>query len=568
MWADSPMEAYQLRPTLIKRICYIALGLSTFILILAFSTPSNYQQASVMYFALSLILSVLVKYEKFSLAADFFIIGFNIILILAAYLQKSAYVFSGTIVLIIIAAFLKSAKYITTLFLAVLGVVFFFLALDIFTLQQILAPDINIGLVNNAVVMLVMLTLSYPEALFIQKVLISKLKSNKDILEETEERFRSLFEESPIATELWNANGKLVEVNQACLDLFGIIEPNELQKLNLFADRNLSLEMKENLQRGYSVRYEAPYNFDIVKSTKWFQTKRSGTIHIEVEITPLKKKKPLNARQYLVYVQDITDHKQAMQILQESRTSIQRAYEDALQVSEMKTNLLSFASHELKTPLVPIMGWVGVLKSLLEKGKKIDEFFGMEEVMSILHACERIDRSISKFLDLGRLESKKLELQKQDHSLGMLFANSVECITPLAQSREVILHSDVPNIHLQVDGFRIEEVFINILSNAIKYSPPNSQVWVTAGVKEGRFTIVFRDEGAGFTEEQLKHVWRPFSVNNSQEKSNRMGSTGIGLFLSKGIVEQHGGAIEITSPGPGKGSTVTISLPPEILINK
>jgi PAS domain S-box-containing protein len=401
--------------------------------------------------------------------------------------------------------------------------------------------------------------MAYPQALFIRQVLITKLQSNEQTLQETEGQFQTLFEESPIAIELWNAYGELVEVNPACLDLFGVMEPMDLKRFNLFADRNLSKEMKENLRNGLSVQYEAPFDFEKVKSHNFYQTKHSGIIQIHTEITPLKKEKTRNAGKYLVYVQDITGHKQAMQVLR-------GAYEDALQVSEMKSNLLSFASHELKTPLVPIIGWVGFLKSLLEKGKKIEDHFGMEDVLSILHACERLDKSVSKFLDLGRLESKRLVLQQQDHSLATLFANSLESVAQLAQSRDIVIQKDIPDCQLHVDGFRMEEVFINILTNAIKYSPTGSHVSVSAHVN-GALVIKFHDEGIGFTEDQLKNVWRPFSTSNLQNKSDGMPSTGIGLFLSKGIVEQHGGTIAITSPGPGKGSTVSISLPPETILN-
>jgi signal transduction histidine kinase len=164
------------------------------------------------------------------------------------------------------------------------------------------------------------------------------------------------------------------------------------------------------------------------------------------------------------------------------------------------------------------------------------------------------------------LESKRLVLQQQDHSLATLFANSLESVAQLAQSRDIVIQKDIPDCQLHVDGFRMEEVFINILTNAIKYSPTGSHVSVSAHVN-GALVIKFHDEGIGFTEDQLKNVWRPFSTSNLQNKSDGMPSTGIGLFLSKGIVEQHGGTIAITSPGPGKGSTVSISLPPETILN-
>ena len=111
------------------------------------------------------------------------------------------------------------------------------------------------------------------------------------------------------------------------------------------------------------------------------------------------------------------------------------------------------------------------------------------------------------------------------------------------------------------DRFRIEQVFINILSNAIKYSPDGTEVRLWSKNEDERVIFYCQDQGYGFSEEQMKNLWRPFTRTTSGDKTGGKFSTGIGLYLSKLIVEMHGGGINVDSKGINQGTTVTIFLP-------
>jgi PAS domain S-box-containing protein len=141
-------------------------------------------------------------------------------------------------------------------------------------------------------------------------------------------------------------------------------------------------------------------------------------------------------------------------------------------------------------------------------------------------------------------------------------------------SRESVLGRDIwdaiyaisnklQNPKLFCDGFRLEQVFINILSNAIKYSPNGKEISITSEQSPLFYTIIFQDQGYGFTPDELQSIWRPFSKINRSSKEDLFSGTGVGLYISKGIVEMHGGTIEITSSGPNMGSCVKVRLPVE-----
>jgi signal transduction histidine kinase len=207
------------------------------------------------------------------------------------------------------------------------------------------------------------------------------------------------------------------------------------------------------------------------------------------------------------------------------------------------------------------MGWADLIINALNKGKRIDNIIGREEIASIFNAAKRLEHIIDEYLDLGRLEGKRLVLNKKTLNLVKLLAEALKNVEMLARASNITIHVNVEDVILDVDGFRIEQVFINILSNAIKYSPPDKEIWVTTIKDDSSLKIFFTDQGCGFTMEELKGIWRPFANLASRRKKGMPTGTGIGLYLSKGLVEMHGGTIEIFSDGADKGSRVEISLP-------
>jgi PAS domain S-box-containing protein len=153
--------------------------------------------------------------------------------------------------------------------------------------------------------------------------------------------FHEIFTQSPIAIELYNADGKLLQVNNACLDLFGIIDPKEISMFDLYNDPNVPEEMLKQLRRGQRIEYTATFDFDLVKEHHLYKTRKSGTIFIKVQITPISLSYPDITGGYLVQIQDLTDQKRS---------------EDALKSSEARYRSIFSNSHSVMLIINPDTG--------------------------------------------------------------------------------------------------------------------------------------------------------------------------------------------------------------------
>ncbi len=149
-----------------------------------------------------------------------------------------------------------------------------------------------------------------------------KPKQSEEALQEAEERFRTIYEESPVGIEIYDSEGKLLHVNKACLDIFGVVDEGQIKGFRLFDDPNIPDNKKRILRKGGMVRYESAFNFDLVKKHELYQTTKSGIAYLEVVITPYDLKGSEYPGGYLVQVQDKTERKRAAETLQRERDFI------------------------------------------------------------------------------------------------------------------------------------------------------------------------------------------------------------------------------------------------------
>jgi signal transduction histidine kinase len=224
-------------------------------------------------------------------------------------------------------------------------------------------------------------------------------------------------------------------------------------------------------------------------------------------------------------------------------------------VEDTRRRLLSDLAHEMRTPLATLHVYV---EGLEEGVATWDE----ETSRVITGQLERLTRLAEDLDDVSRAEEGRIALELEDQSVAELLAAAHEHVRAAYAAKGVRLDVDAgdPDCRTRIDRQRIGQVLGNLLSNALRHSPSGSGVTLSARPDADRVVIEVADTGDGLTAEQLPHVFERFYRGDSARDRDHGGS-GIGLTISKALVEAHGGRISAQSAGPGRGSTFTVVLP-------
>jgi len=233
-------------------------------------------------------------------------------------------------------------------------------------------------------------------------------------------------------------------------------------------------------------------------------------------------------------------------------------YERTKELDRMKSEFVAVVSHEVRTPLTSIKGSLELLG---------DERFHVlpppqKELLSICQAnTERLISLINDILDFSKLESSKLSLNFETIDIGKLVPEAVEHIRNLAAMKGIAIdvHIEGSAGAIEADPMRVGQVITNLLGNAIKFSPEKGKIEVWARGTEDEVTVDVKDFGRGISQRDLSRLFQRFAQLDSST-TRKAGGTGLGLVISKGIVEQHSGRIWVDST-QGKGSTFSFSLP-------
>ncbi|HEX6846827.1 MAG TPA: PAS domain-containing protein [Chitinophagaceae bacterium] len=252
----------------------------------------------------------------------------------------------------------------------------------------------------------------------------------------------------------------------------------------------------------------------------------------------------------MIISHDITERTRQME-------ELRKLYESDVQ----KNNFIAMASHELKTPITSIKGYVQLLLNALEKEKHkpLPPLLVRSSLISVDKQITRLTRLISELLDLTKIETGTLELKKEEFSLNQLAIETVEDILYTNTKHEINLFHDFQS-YVFADKDRIGQVMINFLTNAIKYSPNSNKIGVTIHQStNGRVAFSVRDYGIGIDKEEQDKIFERFYRAKGKEEQTYPGF-GIGLFIAKEFVEKHGGQVWVESER-GKGSVFTFTLP-------
>lgn len=232
---------------------------------------------------------------------------------------------------------------------------------------------------------------------------------------------------------------------------------------------------------------------------------------------------------------------------------------DQKKVEKEKDEFLSIASHELKTPLTSIKAYVQLLERKLKLDKESAEAGFVTKVQDQI---EKLNTLITDLLDVSKIENGKLKINKKPTNLESVISNAIDTILQTHDENRVKIKRDGtrPDILIPLDEIRIEQVLINFLTNAIKYSPKNNQVIVTTFVdeEEQEVKVNVTDFGIGIPDFKQEAVFRKFY--RVEESSLQFQGMGIGLFICSEIIKQHHGNIGVSSK-VDEGSTFYFTLP-------
>ncbi len=206
-----------------------------------------------------------------------------------------------------------------------------------------------------------------------------------------------------------------------------------------------------------------------------------------------------------------------------------------------KDEFISIASHELKTPLTSVKAYLQLLERNFQKGD-LSRF--ESQLQKAQNQVEKLNGLVTDLLDVSKIESGEMKFNMQLFSIDKLVANAIETIQQINPSIEIIRKGQVGNL-IYGDEMRLEQVLTNFLTNAVKYAPNSKEVIVTTKMNEEKLYISVRDFGIGMPEEHLKKVFKKFY--RVEETSLRFQGLGIGLYISRQIVERHGGKIGVLS---------------------
>ena len=232
-----------------------------------------------------------------------------------------------------------------------------------------------------------------------------------------------------------------------------------------------------------------------------------------------------------------------------------REREAAVMQNKAKDEFLAMLGHELRNPLSAIssaatlIGLEGVSPESAQRARQI-----------IGRQCEHLSHIVDDLLDLGRVMSGKILLERKRFDLSALLATCMETLSATGRTRNYTVHLDSAPAWVDADPTRVEQIIINLLDNAFKYTAPGGIIGVSVGADDGRAVLEVRDSGVGIAPDLLPHVFDVF-VQGESSLDRAQGGMGIGLALVHQLVGLHDGSIAAFSEGTGKGSRFVLRLP-------
>lgn len=252
---------------------------------------------------------------------------------------------------------------------------------------------------------------------------------------------------------------------------------------------------------------------------------------------------------------NITQRKQAEQALQESESRYRVLLQKAAELEKRKDDFISMASHELKTPITTIKVFTQLMKRNFERQgltEYVDSFAQVETQI------DKLTKLVSDLLDVSKIQAGHLDYAEESIDIDALVRHSVETIQQTSETHTLSIHGASHQTVIG-DSDRLEQVFMNLVNNAIKYSPQADIVDIRIATVQDTVMVSVQDYGIGIPQEHLDKIFDRF-YRVHEGNSNEFPGLGMGLYISHEIVKRHAGDLTVES-AEGKGSTFTVSLP-------
>jgi two-component system cell cycle sensor histidine kinase PleC len=380
-----------------------------------------------------------------------------------------------------------------------------------------------------------------------------------------ESRLRDAIESIPDAFVLWDRQGRLLLWNSNFRDFFHL-EPQAL-KPGVARDQIEALAAKAVVRDFPAAGEQEGMREAELLGGRWVQvseraTAEGGLVVTATDITPLKAQEEALKRNE----QELRRAVANLERSQEELSELARKYEAekvrAEAANRAKSEFLANMSHELRTPLNAINGFSEIMVGEMY-GELGDKRY-VDYARDILNSGQHLLALINDILDMSKIEAGKMTLRFDPVSLEEVAEDAVRLVRNRAETAGLSLRIEFPDLpEVEADYRAVKQVLLNLLSNAVKFTPRGGRIVVKADLRDDprgqRVRVTVQDSGIGISPEDLARLAQPFEQIENQQAKTQQGS-GLGLALSKSLVEMHGGLLDLKS-APGQGTAASFSLP-------